>query len=99
MSQVSCWYLLLLDPLADGRVELVEATAQGRVGRVLLRDDLGEAGTQDAIIDARAEQGRPPALVRHAIAMALGEPFNQAVQTQPPQVVGHLSRSDTLGLF
>src|SRR6267378_6693664 len=98
MSQVSCRNLFQPDPLAEGRVELVKATAQGRVGRILFRDDLGEAGTQNAVIDARAEQGRAPALVRHAIAMAFGEPFNQAVQTQPSQVVSHLSRSDGLGL-
>src|ERR1700736_6716149 len=36
MSQVSCGNLLLLDPVVDGRVELVKATAQGRVGEVVM---------------------------------------------------------------
>src|SRR6266536_2162469 len=99
MSQVSCRDLLLLNPRADGRVELVETTAQWRVGLCPFRDDFGEAGTQHAVIDARAEQGRAPALFGHAVAMALGEPFNQAVQTQPPQVISHLPRSDGLGPF
>ena len=69
-----------LDPVIDPFIELVEGPAQFGIILGLLGDDLGEAGTQDPIIGAGAEQRGAPTLSRHPIAMGPGDPLDQAVQ-------------------
>src|SRR5262245_47495210 len=91
MSQVSCGDLSFLDPLLNLAVQFVEAAAQWSVVENFNGNDLGEAGAQDAVKDPRTKQRGSPTLPRHLIAVGPGNSFDQTVQAQPAQVVGHLA--------
>src|SRR4051794_22125293 len=96
MSQVSCRQPCLLDPVVEHLFERIKAAAQLGIVPSFLGNDLGEAGAQEPIIRAGAEQERPTPLSRHPIAMGPSDPLDQAVQPQAPQVVRHLTRSDVV---
>src|SRR3954469_15517017 len=92
MSQVSCGYLSSLDPLVDDSFNLVEAAAQFGVVQNLDGDDLSQAGSQDPIIGAGAKQGGAPAQPGDLIAVSPRDSLDQAMQSQPAQVIRHLAR-------
>jgi hypothetical protein len=47
-------------------------------------------GQKEAVIQLGEESDHFDAQSRQAIAMGMADAFNQALETQPPQVVGHL---------
>src|SRR5512135_3652302 len=97
LCRVSRGHLLSLDPSLDRRIELVKPSAQVGVVPSFFGGDQGEAGTQDPVIDARAEQRGATTLSGHPIAMGPGDSLDQAVQPQPAQVVAHLPHSHVVG--
>src|SRR5690349_13995711 len=92
MSQVSGGNFCILNPLFDHSINLVEAVAQCGVIQNVDGDDLGKAGSQDSVICASTKQGGAPAQPRHFVTVGPWNPLDQAVQTQPAQVVCDLAR-------
>ena len=97
MSQVSCRHPCLLDPAVEHLIERIKAAAQHRIVQSFLGDDLRQAGAQETIIRAGAEQDRSTPLSRHPIAMGPRNSLDQAVQAKAPQVVRHLTRCHVAG--
>src|SRR5215469_4667404 len=99
MSQVSCRDFLVVDPLVDCVLQSVKLPAQGGVVLCLLGDYLGQAWSQDAVVCPGTKQSDAPAAVRDPVTMPLGDAFDEPMQTQPPQVIGHLSRGQCFRRF
>jgi len=57
----------------------------------------GKPGTDDAAMHTAQEGGGAKAVIGDAVAMRLGYAFDQTVQSEPPQVVGHLASTVLLG--
>ena len=85
--------------MARGTQDEVEGPAQFGVVQYLVGNDLGEARPQESIEGVSAEKSGAPALPRHSITVGARDSFDQAVQAQPAQVVGHLARGHVIGGF
>ena len=61
--------------------------------------DLGETGAQEVVVDVGEQQRVLQPGVGYAVALAAGDAFDESVDTQAPQVVGHLAGGDVLESF
>jgi hypothetical protein len=83
--------------LAEGSLVVVGNGAQpGRRGWVWV-GEFGQPGAQKMIVSVGEEQGVLQPGVGDLVATAVGNPMDEAVRAQPPQVVGHLSGGDVFG--
>ncbi len=80
----------LLVEFVDFRVELVEGGAQRTGQLVVVGEQGGPLGPEDAQIELAVEEGDFEAVAGRGVAMRLRDAMDQAFEAQPPQVVGHL---------
>lgn len=88
MGQVSCGEPVLLEELLDGGVKFVEAVAERGVVEGLVREPLGQAGAEGAVVEAGAVQAHFPAGVGEVVAVSSALAEDQAVQTQAAKPIG-----------
>jgi hypothetical protein len=76
-------------------MELVEGEAErtgaGRVGEV------GEAWSEDPAVDAGEKQGGGEAAVGESVAVSVRNPFDESVEAESAEVVGHPPRAEVVG--
>src|SRR5579859_5969418 len=89
MCQVSSGEFGLLDRDIDLSIDIVESPLEWVVGGAEGRERGGEAWAQQAVVKASEEQGGAEAEVGDAIAEAVGQALDQAVQAQPAQLISH----------
>ncbi len=66
------------------------AVAMGRLGAFgQPSNKLGRPRPQDAAVDLGEEQGHPQSLIGDPVAMALRDPFDESMQPQSAQIIGH----------
>ena len=82
MSQVSRDQPVVPGDAVDRVVEAVELSAQ-RCLRVVLGEQLGQAGSDQPGMDAGEEDRYPQAVVGDGVAVGAGEAFDQSVQAEP----------------
>src|SRR5258705_4228386 len=87
MCQVSSSELGLIDPCLDLCVDFVECALERGIDGAEVWKRGGEAWAQEAVVEAREEQGCPEAEFGDAIAEAVGPAFDQAVQAQAAQLI------------
>src|SRR3982074_3720093 len=87
MCQVSSSELGLIDPCLDLCVDFVECALERGVDGAEGWKCGGQAGGKGAVVEAREEQGCPEAEFGDAIAEAVGQAFDQAVQAQAAQLI------------
>src|SRR6266571_3822998 len=98
MCQVSSSELGLIDRCLDLRVDFVECALEWAVDGVECRKRGGEAWAQEAVVEAREEQGGAEAEVGDAIAEAVGQALDQAVQAQSSQLISDGALRDRVGI-
>ena len=59
--------------------------------------DLGETGAQKVVVDVGEQQRVLQPGVGDVVALAAGDAFDESVDAQAPQVVGHLAGGDVFG--
>jgi hypothetical protein len=94
LRQVLRGHFGTIDPSIDLLFEFIEATAQRTRKSRGGRQHEPDSGAQNSGIGSRAKQSDPQAKVGKAVAVGLGNPFNQAVESEPPQLVGHPALSE-----
>ena len=70
--------------------------------RVVLRyvgHDESHAGTQDAAVGAVEEEGNANALLSQSVSVGAINAFNQSMQAQSSQMIGHAARGHLFGWF
>ena len=97
MCQVSSGEFGLLDRHIDLGVDTIECPLEWAVGGAEGRKRGGKAWAQEAVVEAREEQGRPEAEFGDAIAEAVGQALDQAVQAQAAQLIGSCALGDGRG--
>jgi hypothetical protein len=78
-------------------LNVIEAALQGRFDRPVSGPREGQPGAQDSGMAAREKQRSPQAPGRHAVSVALGQPFDHSVPPKAAQLVAHRPRADLLG--
>ena len=86
----------MIYPGVEGRVDFVEGLLEWRIGSAETWKCGSESRPQDAIVEAGEEQRRPEAECGDAVSKAIGQAFDQAVETQAAQLVGDCALSDRL---
>jgi hypothetical protein len=81
----------IVQELVGGGNEGIEGRPQGGVRWWERGEHFGEAGTQDAEIDAAAEEGNAQTLLRRPIALGARCADKQAMQGEATQIVGDTS--------
>src|SRR5260370_30988003 len=81
----------LLVNLADLGIEVIERGAQRAGQMVVSGDERGPLGSQDAEIQLGGKERDFQAVAGGGVAMRLRDAMDQAFESQPAQVVGHLS--------
>ena len=97
MSQVFGSKFGIGDEVIDACEDTVEGAAQGCRARPLRRHDLGRAGSQDPCVGAREEQCGSDAWLGETVAVRLGYPLGQAVESKSAQFVGHATCGEAGG--
>src|SRR5258708_19763988 len=87
MCQVSSGELGLLDRHIDLGIDSIECSLEWAVDGAEGRKRGGEAWAQQAVVEAREEQGCAEAEVGDAIAEAVGQALDQALQAQSSQLI------------
>src|ERR1700676_2845664 len=87
MCQGSSGELGLLDRDIDLGIDSIECPLEWAVDSAEGRKRGGKAWAQQAVVEAREEQGCPEAEVGDAIAEAVGQALDQAVQAQSSQLI------------
>ena len=87
MCQVSSSELGLIDPCLDLCVDFVECALERGVDGAEVWKCGGQARAKETVVEAREEQGCPEAEFGDAIAEAVGQAFDQAVQAQAAQLI------------
>src|SRR6266571_3932635 len=98
MCQVSSGELGLLDRHIDLGVDTIECLLEWAIGGVEGRKRGGEAWAQEAVVEASEEQGGAEAEVGDAIAEAVGQALDQAVQAQSSQLISDGALRDRVGI-
>jgi len=80
MCQVLSGQFGIGQPSGDAGIERIEGSLERGVGRVMVGEDGGEAGTEETIIGSCEEEGGSEARVGEAIAMAVWGAFDDAVK-------------------
>lgn len=88
----------MLDPRCHLLIKFVEAAPERRVGWGELRQHGSESGTEDAAVGSGAEPGGTQAEIGNAVAVSLGNAFDDAVQTEAAQVIGSFALGTGPGL-
>src|SRR3990172_12748003 len=91
MCQVLCGELSLVDPHFDVFVDFDEGKFERVVDAAQSGKCSGQARTQYAIVGAREEERGAEAEFGDAIAEAVGQAFDQAVQAQATKLIGDSS--------
>jgi hypothetical protein len=79
----------LIHPRIDLLLELIETAPQRTWERRHGRQHEAETGPQNSGISACAKEGDAESKVSEAVAVGLGDAFNQAVQAEAAQLIGH----------
>src|SRR6266403_4758467 len=87
MCQVLCGDLSLINPCVDARVDFVEGALERGIDGAQAWQCGGQSGTQDAVVGTGEEQRGPEAECGDAVSKAVGQAFDQAVETQAAQLV------------
>jgi hypothetical protein len=87
----------VFDPSCDLLMEFVEAAAQRGVGRGKFWLYGCKSGTENAAVGSGAEPEGSQAGVGNAIAVGLRDAFDDAMQTEAAEVIGHLPLRKGLG--
>src|SRR6266850_1362108 len=96
MCQVSWGQLGLIDPCVELCVDGVEGALERGVDGAHCGENGGEAGAQKAVIEACEEQGCTQSEFGDAVAQAVGQTFDQAVETQAAKLIGECALRDRL---
>lgn len=75
--------------------EAVEGVAQGAGGAGI--GELGGAGHEEAVPGGGVEAGGSPAQGCGLVAVGVGDAFDEPVEAEAAQVVGHLAGGDVFG--
>src|ERR1700674_588306 len=96
MCQVLCGELGMADQLGELHVDIVE----GALERGCNGADTGECGgrcrAEDSVIGAGEEQRGAPSEVGDPVAEAFGQAFDEAVEAQAAELIGHGALGDLL---
>src|ERR1700758_2962140 len=87
MCQVLCGELSMADPFGELRVDIVESALEGGGNGSGTGECGGRCRAQEAVIGAGEEQRGAQAEVGDAIAQAVGQAFDEAVQAQAAQLI------------
>src|SRR3972149_2820266 len=85
------WYQVCLKTLI-----LVELALEQAVQRWCVWDDLCQPRADDAGINASEEECHTPTELGYPVAMRIRNAFDQAMQAQTPQMIGHLSLGEMI---
>lgn len=91
MSQVSGSQVSLCDPILYRQIKLIKTYMEGVVQWRCLWEDVCQSGTDDSGVETGEEEGHAPTEVSDLITVGLGDAFDQAMQAQTSQVIGHLA--------
>src|SRR5712671_3984555 len=94
MCQVLWSKVGVVDRGVDLGGKLVEGALEGRGDCAERRQRGGQTWAQKTVVNAREEQGDTEAEVGDAVAEACGHPLDQAVQTQPAQLISDCALGD-----
>ena len=89
MCQVLGGELSLVDPCVDLCVDVVEGTFEWSVNVAQSGKRSSQAWTQDAIIGPSEEERCAEAELGYAVAEAIGEAFDKAVQAKATKLIGN----------
>src|SRR6185437_6929842 len=84
----------LLDFLVEGLFEVAPGAGEWRAGGDLVGEvgvQFGEGGVDDPGVGLGEEEGDPSALVGQLVALAFGDPVDEAFAAYSSQVVGRLA--------
>src|SRR3977135_3573774 len=87
MGQVSSSEFGLIGPCLDLCVDFVECALERGVDGAEVWKCGGQARAKETVVEAREEQGCPEAEFGDAIAEAVGQAFDQAVQEQAGKLI------------
>ena len=76
-------------PRVDLLFEFIETTPQRRWERRCGRQNQAEAGAQDPGVGASAKDNHSEPKGGEAVTVGLGNPFDQSVQAEASQLIGH----------
>lgn len=89
----------MLPPIVEGGFGGPDGFGHWQFGIGYARRDDGQAGPHQAVIEAGIEDGGAQAFGGDAVAVSFRDALDEAVEAQPTQVVGDLSRAQLAGLF
>ena len=87
MCQVSCCELSVVDPFGDLGVDFVEGALERSADGAEAGKCGGQSGTQDAVVGAGEEQRGAEAECGDAVSKAVGQAFDQAMETQAAKLI------------
>src|ERR1700686_1902944 len=87
MCQVLCGELGLIDPLGELGVDFVEGLLERSIDGAHAGKCGSQSRPQDAVVGAGEEQRCPEAECSDAVSKAVGQAFDQAVETQATQLI------------
>jgi len=78
--------------------QFLERMPEARISIRCRRGQAGNPWAQEACVRAREEHGDPETERSQLIAVGLGYPFDEAVETETPEVVCHSALGDLVGV-
>jgi hypothetical protein len=79
-------------------LQLLERMSEPGISIRSLRSQAGKPRPQEASVRTREEHGNPEAEGSHPITVALGDPFDETVETETPEIVCHSALCDLPGV-